>query len=499
MAGETILVLDGDQEMEQRMTTPLEAKGYLVFTASSQLLNPESLDKLSPSLIYIKPLSPSAAGLEPCKAIHGIPTLKDVPIVLLASLKGSSDPRHLKGYGIVDFLRPQFGPEELIEMTETILGKTGLSQPLKISEAGREESARDSQAARHAAKAEDQRLLTDEEFLELTPSEKRVPTAVNEAWAAGEEEQDMRPAEGSEWSKASRGKEKKRPAHLSPVIGVGIVVVIVGGGFLAYQQFFAPAGKVQTIRPATAPVKPRATPSATKASPASKAADASAPALAAPSASTPSTPSPPSAASATSAASTSQAPTSAASTAPAKPPVSTAPAPTTTAPAPASQTTASAASTTSTRPPAPATPARTATAPAPTSQAPTSTASTTSTKPPAPTTPGKTTASTAPASPVPSTVPAQKSSRSLEPASKAPHKPFFSVQVGAFKNEVHAQALMKTLKEKGYDAFIQQGVAKDKSPIYRVLVSKYEDRKAAENLAREMQSKEKIRTALYAE
>jgi len=58
---------------------------------------------------------------------------------------------------------------------------------------------------------------------------------------------------------------------------------------------------------------------------------------------------------------------------------------------------------------------------------------------------------------------------------------------------------MMTLKEKGYDAFIQQGVAKDKSPIYRVLVSKYEDRKAAENLAREMQSKEKIRTALYAE
>jgi len=58
---------------------------------------------------------------------------------------------------------------------------------------------------------------------------------------------------------------------------------------------------------------------------------------------------------------------------------------------------------------------------------------------------------------------------------------------------------MKTLKEKGYDAFIQQGVAKDKSPIYRVLVSKYEDRKAAESLAKEMQSKEKIRTALYAE
>jgi len=110
MAGETILVLDGDQEMEERMTTPLEEKGYLVFTASSQVLSAESLDKLSPSLIFIKPLSPSTEGLEPCKTIHGIPTLKDVPIVLLASLKGSSDPRHLRDYGVVDFLRPAFGP-----------------------------------------------------------------------------------------------------------------------------------------------------------------------------------------------------------------------------------------------------------------------------------------------------------------------------------------------------------------------------------------------------
>jgi len=58
---------------------------------------------------------------------------------------------------------------------------------------------------------------------------------------------------------------------------------------------------------------------------------------------------------------------------------------------------------------------------------------------------------------------------------------------------------MKTLKEKGYDAFIQQGVTKDKSPIHRVLVSKYEDRRAAESLAKEMRSKEKIKTTLYFE
>ena len=77
--------------------------------------------------------------------------------------------------------------------------------------------------------------------------------------------------------------------------------------------------------------------------------------------------------------------------------------------------------------------------------------------------------------------------------------PFYSVQLGAFKNEDKAQALAKKFREKGYDAFIHLGVAKDSSPIYRVLVSKYEERKAAKKLAGEIQSREEIQTTLYGE
>ena len=105
----------------------------------------------------------------------------------------------------------------------------------------------------------------------------------------------------------------------------------------------------------------------------------------------------------------------------------------------------------------------------------------------------------APASSVPSTPPEQPSSVSSEATSQPPRKPFYSVQLGAFKNEDRAQALTKKFREKGYDAFIHPGVTKDKSPIYRVLVSKHEDRKAAKKLAGEIQSREQIETTLYGE
>jgi len=100
---------------------------------------------------------------------------------------------------------------------------------------------------------------------------------------------------------------------------------------------------------------------------------------------------------------------------------------------------------------------------------------------------------------VPSAPPGQPSSPLSEATSQAPRKPFYSVQLGAFKNEDNAKALMNKFREKGYDAFIHLGVTNDRSPIYRVFVSKNEDRKAAQNLAVEIQSREEIKATLYSE
>ena len=322
MTGETILVIDGGQDVDQRMTAPLEAESYLIYPVSSQDVNAEMVELLRPSLIYIKPLELSPTGLKPCKAIHSIPLLEKVPIIILASPKKALDADYFKDYGIVDFLELTFAPEELIEKTATTLGKTLPSRSLK----------------------------QDEPVVSPQPP---------------------------------RGREKKRSALLLPAIGIVVFLMIAGAGFLAYQQFL-PTRKVS--------------PSPTVAGP-----------LRVPS----------------------------------------------TAPEPGLK-----------------------------SQLP----------------PERTAANTPPpASPEPTTPPGQPSSLTSESASQPPRKPFYSVQLGAFKNEDRAEALAKKFREKGYDAFTHPGVTRDRSPIYRVLISRVEERKAAKKLAEEIQSKEEIKTTLYGE
>jgi len=322
MTGETILVIDGGEEADQRMTETLEAESYLVYPVSSQGVNAELAELLRPSLIYIKPLELSPTGLQPCKTIHAIPSLKKVPIIILASPKKALSPDTSRDYGIVDFLVPTFSSEELIEKTGTILGKAA---PSRNPEADEPASA---------------------------------PQTVTEM-------------------------EKKRPAFLLPAIGFLILLMVAGSGFLAYRQFIPPR----------------------KVSPSPTLADSS------------------------------RVP----STSPAVGPKVQLP-------------------------------------------------------------PGEKLVNTsAPASPAPSTPPGQPSSLSSESTSQLPRAPFYSVQLGAFKNEERAQALAKQFREKGYDAFTRVGAMKDNSPIYRVLVSKVEDRRAAQKLAEEIQSREEVQTTLYGE
>jgi len=344
MPSETILVVDAGQDIDERMTSTLEAENYLTYDVSSQDVNAEMADLLKPSLIYVMPPDLRPTGLDPCKAIHGIPLLMKVPIVILASLKKAPGPTYLEEYGIVDFLKPTFSPEELIEKTRTILGKT---PPPRDPE---------------------------------------------------EEEPDT--------LRAVRETEKKRSALLLPAVGIIVILGIAGAGYMAYQKFMPnqkgpPSLAVKTTArvPSVAPqagLKPQLPP-------ASNVAD------------TPtSTTVPP-------------------SSVPSAPPVQP----------------SSASSEGVSQPPGAVRPA--------------------------------------------DSDPTPQTSKTHSP------KPFYSVQLGAFRDVEMAEALTKKFQEKGYDAFTQSGITKDRSPIYRVLVNKYEDRKAAQKMAGEIQTREQVKTILYGE
>lgn len=85
-----------------------------------------------------------------------------------------------------------------------------------------------------------------------------------------------------------------------------------------------------------------------------------------------------------------------------------------------------------------------------------------------------------------------------EPVKKAPakEKPFYSVQVGAFKNIDNADALMKTLKGKGYEAFIHSATIGSEK-IHKVLVGRFEEKKKAEELVSAIKNKENIKAVIF--
>ncbi|MDP2156424.1 MAG: SPOR domain-containing protein [Nitrospirota bacterium] len=386
MADETILVIDADPEIDQKINSTLEAEGYLVFSSASHVVTDEIAEKCKPALIYIKPLSPSAAGFQPCRTIHIIPKLQNVPIVLLASLKGMLEPQHTEYYGIVDFLKLNFTSEELIAKTVSVLASAQPSaEPeeeafLPVEEVATFEetpAAEEPYTFEESPAAEEPYILTEPPADKETPQKTSPDTQLTEERDFPEEDEMLKPSPSGQPlpRRAYRQGRVQRPSLLPWLIGLLIVVLLGGGGFFAYERFM-PAQKPATSEPRNAalPIAPEQ---------------------------------------------------KEAVNAPSVPPVPAAPAPVAPAQAPEPQP-----------------------------------------------------------SSVSQPVPVLK-------------KPLYAVQVGAYKTEEIANNLVKKLQGKGYEAFAQKGVTKDNSPIIRVLIGNFSDRKAAMKLAGEIQTKEQIKTTIF--
>lgn len=377
MAKDTILVIDADQEIDQRIVSTLDAEGYLVFSAVSHLVTDEMADRLKPSLIYIKPLSPNAEGFRACRMIHTVPKLKNVPIVLLATLKGPLQPQHTEYYGIIDSLRLNFTSEELITKTVSILAAA--TGPLEPEPAG----VGAYQPVEEEASPEES--PTDEEPIVLSePLEEQdaTPDESPDAWPAEEEkspwEDEVQEPSAPRQPLPGRTYRKgrvQRPSLLPWLIGLLIIVALGGAGFYAYQHFM-PGQREKPVVSRQSNV---------------------------------------------------------------------------TAPLPVPEPVA---------PPAPIAPI---------------------------------------ASPEPTAVPAQTPEPAPLSGKPAPEltTPSYAVQVGAFKTEETAAILVKKLQGRGYEAYAQKGVTKDNSPIIRVLIGNFTDRKAALKLSGEIHKKEQISTTIF--
>jgi CheY-like chemotaxis protein/cell division protein FtsN len=117
MSEKTILVIDTDTETSQRVESILGSEGYTVHKSSGRSDSISTAVKIKPSLIFINIAMRDTSGLEIAKGIHETESLKDVPTIIITPHGGTVEPRYKVMYGIVDFIKKSFSPEELISKT----------------------------------------------------------------------------------------------------------------------------------------------------------------------------------------------------------------------------------------------------------------------------------------------------------------------------------------------------------------------------------------------
>ncbi len=123
MNEKNIIIIDTDNETTLKIKTVLESEGYIIHNTSGKSESLSLAKKLVPSLIFINIAMRDVSGLEIAKAIHDTDTLSKIPIIIITPHGGTVEPRYTEMYGIVDFLKRSFTPEELIskviDITET--------------------------------------------------------------------------------------------------------------------------------------------------------------------------------------------------------------------------------------------------------------------------------------------------------------------------------------------------------------------------------------------
>ena len=392
MIDDTVLVVDADYETEEKIVSALETEGYTVFTASNRDVLTGIAEKISPSLIYLKPASDRVEEFEVCKTIHNMEKYRNVPIILLASLKVPLDSRYIIFYGVVDYLKMPLSSGELIEMTKKILGSRspGLVEPGKEDIGLMEEES--SLTEKNPAT-----VNVDEMPEEETANEKEMPLTQGPAAVAkefadisevGQSNEDYSYMDSKEYLRGGlyerNRRRRKQISLVSPVVVVMAVIAIVAAGFLSYKFF----SSTSEIKAPVAVLPPKAVQQR-------------------------------------------------------KPPV-----------LPHLEQHKQE------QPAAEAKPAE--------------------------------------IKEVPGGTPAQKNTQAPVAATKPAAKKVYSVQLGAFKSESAAEALVKTYRRKGYEVFTHKRPT-NKGTFYKVLIGEFENKKEALRLAVQIETKEKIKTIILSE
>jgi len=125
LAGEHIVVVDGDPTYLRLICSNLETEGYRVTCGTTGEEAIALVAKCIPDLIVLEVLLPDIDGFEVCRRVREIST---VPIIILSSMDTEEDKVKGLRLGADDYLTKPFSAPELQARTEAVLRRARLAE-----------------------------------------------------------------------------------------------------------------------------------------------------------------------------------------------------------------------------------------------------------------------------------------------------------------------------------------------------------------------------------
>ena len=111
----TVLVVD-DDEINRQMAQMILTKKlpYKIYTAQSGMKAVEIMHQLDINLVLLDVTMPIWDGFKTLEVMRGEKRLRDIPVILLTASADISTVVRAKEYGVKDYIKKPFLPEELV-------------------------------------------------------------------------------------------------------------------------------------------------------------------------------------------------------------------------------------------------------------------------------------------------------------------------------------------------------------------------------------------------
>lgn len=165
MSGESILVVEDEDDIAELIRYNLEAEKFTVTVAVNGEKGLEVARRINPDLVLLDLMLPGMNGLEVCRALKADAATAEVPIIMVSARGEESDIVSGLELGATDYITKPFGVKILVARVRSVLRHRVTSIP------GEDEPLRIHEIEIHPGRHE---VRADNEVIALTNTEFRI-------------------------------------------------------------------------------------------------------------------------------------------------------------------------------------------------------------------------------------------------------------------------------------------------------------------------------------